>query len=255
MNRKVFGTAALLLIVAAIVAAQTGTGPASGPWRRDIGDPVINVICSIFLIIYLISGTVAVLVIVIAGIKWITSQDDPGARKVARTSILHALLGLCIILFAAAMVYMIGFETCEQLWRVVPEGAPPCCSTCNCLSAEECALCAMYGVTDCIPNFFGGGPWPEGRACMNYQTEYAECSNPGTIGADSECSRFCWSVCATKSVAERGRDRSVLDSIIGMFDLDLVNSYTNCRCGTNPYPPPAGMCYVDCKNNLVDVLL
>jgi len=60
----------------------------------------------IITIFYAVSVSVAVLMMIFHGIKWITADDD-NDRKLAREGVIHVLLGLLFILIAAALVEMI----------------------------------------------------------------------------------------------------------------------------------------------------
>lgn len=51
-----------------------------------------------------VTGAIAVLIIVLAGFRLITSQGDPGAVTTARNAIIYALIGLVVIMFAFAIV-------------------------------------------------------------------------------------------------------------------------------------------------------
>ncbi len=56
-----------------------------------------------------IAGAIAVLIIVIAGFRYIVSQGDPSQVAAARNAILYAVVGLVVIMFAFAIVnFVIG---------------------------------------------------------------------------------------------------------------------------------------------------
>jgi len=73
-------------------------------------------ICKIMNLFFYIAGAVAALVIVIAGIKWVGSGDDPGARTAAKNTIVSAIIGLIVILLATYLVWWLvsGFFTGGQ---------------------------------------------------------------------------------------------------------------------------------------------
>ncbi len=59
--------------------------------------------------IYLIAGVVGVLVIVIAGYKFVTSQGDANQVAAAKKAILGAVIGLVIVMIAFTVTqYLIG---------------------------------------------------------------------------------------------------------------------------------------------------
>lgn len=61
-------------------------------------------LCRIMQIFFLIVGVLATLVIVIGGIKWIGSGEDPEARTQAKSTIIHAIIGIIIVLVAGYIV-------------------------------------------------------------------------------------------------------------------------------------------------------
>jgi hypothetical protein len=63
-----------------------------------------NQLQDILNIVFAISGAIAVLIIVLAGFKYITSGSDPGAVSTAKNAIIYALVGLVVIMFAFAIV-------------------------------------------------------------------------------------------------------------------------------------------------------
>ena len=71
---------------------------------------LINVLlCRIITVLWGVSAAVATIVIVIAGIKWIGSSEDAGARAQAKSTIVHAVIGLIIVMVALVLVnWVIG---------------------------------------------------------------------------------------------------------------------------------------------------
>lgn len=69
--------------------------------------PSKTFICTAYQVMYSIAGPLAILIFLIAGIKWLTSQDNPGERKISKELIKNVILGLIIILIATAVVEMI----------------------------------------------------------------------------------------------------------------------------------------------------
>ncbi len=68
-----------------------------------------NALGSIFSTIFLIVGAVAVIFIIIAGIQYITSAGNPERAKRAKDTILYAIIGLVVALFATAIVnFVVG---------------------------------------------------------------------------------------------------------------------------------------------------
>ena len=61
---------------------------------------------SIFNGILAVAGAVAVVFIVLGGIKYSTSQGDPGDTKKAKDMIMYALVGLVVVILAFAIVQL-----------------------------------------------------------------------------------------------------------------------------------------------------
>ncbi|MEP6710462.1 MAG: MMCAP2_0565 family pilin-like conjugal transfer protein [Candidatus Saccharibacteria bacterium] len=69
-------------------------------------DPLIKTLINTLL--YAL-GIIAVIVIVVGGIKFVTSDGDPGKIKSARETILYAVVGLVVAILAYAIVqFVIG---------------------------------------------------------------------------------------------------------------------------------------------------
>jgi hypothetical protein len=80
---------------------------ASASLVGDIVSPMTQTICKIFSVMQNIAGGLAALVITIAGFKWVGSAEDPGARKQAKDTIVHALIGMLIITISTNLVALI----------------------------------------------------------------------------------------------------------------------------------------------------
>jgi hypothetical protein len=70
----------------------------------QIYTPVTSIICEIFKAVLNVVGALAAAVFMISGIKWVSSRDDAGARNSARTSMVHAIIGLIVVLLARIVV-------------------------------------------------------------------------------------------------------------------------------------------------------
>ena len=55
-----------------------------------------------------IAGLVAVVFVIVGGIQYTTSQGNPDATAKAQSTVLNALIGLVIALFAVAFVTYLG---------------------------------------------------------------------------------------------------------------------------------------------------
>lgn len=86
--------------------------PVSAQWYGFVID---SVICPLFRVFRDIATGLAAVVMTIAGIKWIASENDPGARKAAKDAMVHAIVGLIIITIIGAVL------------SAFPPGLPPSC--------------------------------------------------------------------------------------------------------------------------------
>jgi len=103
MKKKIILLVAGTLLLSHIAVAQIGTGTFGGA----AGTKIKAVLNNVKLMLEMIAGAVATLIIVMNGIRWIGSSDDPGARKKAKEGIVHAVVGLIIVLVAVEIVALI----------------------------------------------------------------------------------------------------------------------------------------------------
>lgn len=73
--------------------------PGTGTKEEQLMGVVHNVLNAIYGII----GVIAVVMIVIAGVKYTTSQGDPGKVQSAKNTILYSIIGLVIAIMAFAI--------------------------------------------------------------------------------------------------------------------------------------------------------
>lgn len=89
------------------VLADAGVQPGNGPGYRT-GIPKVEftaeTVTTLLQITFAIVGAVALLIIVIAGLKYVTSQGDPQSTGQARNAIIYAAIGLVIALSAEIIV-------------------------------------------------------------------------------------------------------------------------------------------------------
>ncbi len=89
-----------ILAILGFVLLATGMAVAQGTVISLINE----LICRLIQVLWGIAAAVATIVIVIAGIKWIGSSEDAGARAQAKATIIHAIIGLIIVIVALAIV-------------------------------------------------------------------------------------------------------------------------------------------------------
>lgn len=71
-------------------------------------DSIPAVLLAIFEIILRITGLVAVVFVIYGGFQYLTSTGEPDKAKNARTTIINALVGMMIAIFATAIVNLVG---------------------------------------------------------------------------------------------------------------------------------------------------
>jgi hypothetical protein len=89
----------LVLALAAFASAQSGASSATSA--------ICQVLANIQWMLFMIAAGVGVVVITLQGIKWVGSAEDPGARKQAKQGIIHAVVGLIIVLLAVWIVGLV----------------------------------------------------------------------------------------------------------------------------------------------------
>ena len=98
-----------MLLLASMVSALEAY---PGGWSDEAAQTICDLLDNIRGLLQMIAGALATLIIVMNGIKWIGSSDDPGARKQAKEGIVHAVVGLVIVLIAVNVVALIISSGC-----------------------------------------------------------------------------------------------------------------------------------------------
>lgn len=112
-RNRLFSLALLTFILFCIVLS---TSASAQGMVQAIVSPVSSVVCMIYRVIVRVAGAIAGLVFVIAGVKWVASQDDPGERKQAKDTMKNAIIGLIIIMVANNVIQAVSttFSTCAS---------------------------------------------------------------------------------------------------------------------------------------------
>jgi len=71
------------------------------------GDNASSMIQTVINILLYILGIIAVVMIVIGGIRYTTSNGDPGSLKTARDTIIYSVVGLVVAILAYAIVNLV----------------------------------------------------------------------------------------------------------------------------------------------------
>jgi hypothetical protein len=111
MNKTILACAATLALSSLVSAAAPSASV--GSWSTQTSQSICLIIDNLRGLLQMIAGAIATLVIVINGIKWTGSSDDPGARKQAKQGIIHAIVGLIIVMIAVNVVALIYSGGCS----------------------------------------------------------------------------------------------------------------------------------------------
>lgn len=87
--------------------AQNGVEKAGGTGSGNTANDVTTVIKNVIGILSFLVGLIAVLMIVIAGFRFVTSNGDSGTIASARNTIIYAVIGIVITVMAYAIVNFI----------------------------------------------------------------------------------------------------------------------------------------------------
>jgi hypothetical protein len=90
-----------MLMLLGIVLMTVGLASAAG---SSVVTIINALLCRLLQVLFAVSAAVATIVIVLAGIKWIGSSEDAGARAQAKSTIVHAIIGLLIVMIALTLV-------------------------------------------------------------------------------------------------------------------------------------------------------
>lgn len=71
-------------------------------------DSIPAILLAVFEIILRITGLAAVIYIIYGGFQYLTTTGEPEKAKNARTTIINALVGMMIVIFATAIVNLVG---------------------------------------------------------------------------------------------------------------------------------------------------
>lgn len=88
------------------------------------GGGVDNVLKLVLNIMSIVAGVIAVIMIIIAGIKFLTSQGDPGSVASARNTVIYAIVGIVIVALSQGIVRFVIAEVGNP--PAVEQPADPC---------------------------------------------------------------------------------------------------------------------------------
>ena len=108
------GIKKVIAVLPFLVSAATFTAAAASG-ASSASSAICTVLENIQALLWSIAGGLAVVVITLQGVKWIGSAEDAGARKSAKMGVIHAVVGLIIVILATWIVQMIfPFGSCQS---------------------------------------------------------------------------------------------------------------------------------------------
>lgn len=78
--------------------------PEGGTCKDSAGPSVNSLISTAINLLSLVAGVIAVIMLIVSGFKYITSQGDAGSITSAKNSLLYAIIGLVVVVFAQILV-------------------------------------------------------------------------------------------------------------------------------------------------------
>ena len=106
---KLFLAVLGLILIAPIVSAQIDFNQGVSAQDQATFDQILEPVMKIYNLVKYISTAIAVLVLLFAGISYVTSGSDPSKRENAKSMISYVLIGLVIIWAAPLVVqFMVG---------------------------------------------------------------------------------------------------------------------------------------------------
>ncbi len=84
-------------------AVSGGEGCTASGTDPDVESAIVTALD----ILSMVAGVIAVIIIIIAGIKYITSQGESSATAAAKNTILYAAIGIAIVVLAQTIVFFV----------------------------------------------------------------------------------------------------------------------------------------------------
>jgi hypothetical protein len=96
-----------LIFILALSILVANANAADKDYFGTIKSKMSKIVCSVSSVVFNIASGVAAVVFVIAGVKWVGSENDPGARKQAKDAMIHALVGLVILQVIPSIISLV----------------------------------------------------------------------------------------------------------------------------------------------------
>ncbi len=99
--------ASLLMPVVALAASNPTTFGEVTPFSGTSSGTIIDAVTRIVNALLGFAAVIAVIFVIIGGVRYITSQGDEDASEAAKNTVLYALIGVIIIALSAVLVNFI----------------------------------------------------------------------------------------------------------------------------------------------------
>jgi len=93
-------SSARIVLISFFVLTLLASFASAGILYEKITSVVSLVVCDLYRALVTIVSAIAILVFVLAGVKWTASENDPGARKAAKDAMIHAIVGMLIVVIS-----------------------------------------------------------------------------------------------------------------------------------------------------------
>jgi len=108
--QKISNRFSSLFLLSIVLAAEKGISlKPTGAFKGLLDITIPEMVPVIIRVIFILAALVALVFLIIGGIKWITAGGDKAATESARATITSALVGLMIVLAAYAIIRLIEF--------------------------------------------------------------------------------------------------------------------------------------------------
>jgi hypothetical protein len=100
-------------------ATPTPATPTSSKCDAEAGNTVSNVLSQAIVVFSVIVGVISVIMIIVAGLRYVTSGGDANQVASAKNTLLYAIVGIVIVVFAQIIVRFVVKKAAD-----VPEARP-----------------------------------------------------------------------------------------------------------------------------------
>jgi hypothetical protein len=119
MNAKRYAVVSgLMVYVMLTLASFSPYVSAQKNMTEDMVKPAKQFICTGYVVIRNIIGPIAIVILILAGIIWLKSDEEARDRLTAKSLIMNVLIGLTIFLIAAGMVSLITGATKADVFKM-----------------------------------------------------------------------------------------------------------------------------------------